>query len=78
MLVALGVSFLSQAFLAYLSGGLIVPRYTMILGSSLIFLVFPVWRIMFALYVTRGIHPESVVFVGTSPTLLEIDRKSVV
>ena len=75
MLVALGVSFLSQAFLAYLSGGLIVPRYTMILGSILIFLVFPVWRIMFALYVTRGIHPESVVFVGTSPTLLEISAR---
>ena len=75
VLVALGISFLTQAFLAYLSGGLIVPRYTMLTGSLLILIVFPLWRIGFSLYVTKGIHPQSVAFAGTSATLQEIAER---
>jgi sugar transferase (PEP-CTERM system associated) len=70
--LAVGVAFLSQAFLGYLSSGWIVPRYTMIIGSTIVLLVIPPWRIMYITLVFKALGAERVLFLGSSPTLKEI------
>ena len=70
--LAVGVAFLSQALLGYVLTGLIVPRYTMILGSMLVLLLIPPWRVMYVTLVFKAIGAERVLFMGSSPTLKEL------
>ena len=52
--LAVGVAFLTQALVAYLLPGWILPRYTMILGSMIVLIVIPSFRIVYASVVFRG------------------------
>jgi sugar transferase (PEP-CTERM system associated) len=70
--LAVGVAFLTQAFVGYLFVGLIVPRYAMILGSTIVLLVIPPWRIAYATLVFQALGAERVLFFGSSPTLKEL------
>jgi sugar transferase (PEP-CTERM system associated) len=70
--LAVGVAFLVQAFLGYLSSGWIVPRYTMILGSTIVLLVIPPWRMLYVDLVFKALGAERVLFLGSSPTLKEL------
>jgi len=69
---AVGIAFLTQAFLGYLSVGLIVPRYTMILGSTMVVMVLPPCRILYVTRVLKAWGSERVLFLGSSLTLKEI------
>jgi sugar transferase (PEP-CTERM system associated) len=70
--LAVGVAFLAQAFLGYLLAGWIVPRYTMILGSTIVLLVIPPWRMAYSSLVFKALGAEQVLFLGSSPTLREL------
>jgi sugar transferase (PEP-CTERM system associated) len=70
--LAVGIAFLTQALMAYLVAGWITPRYTMILGSVLVLIVIPPWRILYAGLVFKALGAENVLLLGTSPTLREI------
>jgi hypothetical protein len=52
--LAVGLAFLTQAFVGYLLSGWILPRYTMILGSLIVLIVVPLFRIVYASVVFRG------------------------
>ena len=45
---AVGIAFVTQAFLGYLLPGWIVPRNTMILGSAAVLLLIVPWRMLYA------------------------------
>jgi hypothetical protein len=45
--LAVGVAFVVQAFLGYLFTGLIAPRYVMMLGSLLVLIVIPFFRMLY-------------------------------
>ena len=75
--LAVGVAFLTQALMSYGVSGWIVPRYSMILGSLLVLLVIPPWRLFYSTSLFRAIGAERVLFIGSSPILREIaDRLS--
>lgn len=69
---AVGVAFLTQAFMGYALNGWIVPRYTMILGSLIVLFVLPPFRIIYSTMVFKALGRESVVFLGSSPVLKQI------
>jgi len=73
--LAVGVAFLVQALMSYVVGGWIVPRYSMILGSALVLIVLPPWRILYSTALVSAIGAERVLFLGTSPILLEVAGK---
>jgi sugar transferase (PEP-CTERM system associated) len=70
--LAVGVAFLAQAFMGYLSSGWIVPRYTMILGSMIVLIVIPPWRMAYVNLVFKALGAERLLFFGSSPTLREL------
>src|ERR1035441_3542048 len=70
--LAVGIAFLTQAFLWYVFSGWIVPRYTMIVGSGVVLLVLPPFRILYATIVFKALGAESVLFLGSSRTLREL------
>ena len=70
--LAVGMAFLAQAFMGYLLAGWIVPRYTMILGSTIVLMVIPPWRMLYTTLVFKALGAERVLFLGSSPTLKEL------
>ena len=70
--MAVGVAFLMQAFMGYLLSGWIVPRLTMILGSTIVLIVLPPWRMAYVTVVFKTFGGERVLFLGSSRTLQEI------
>ena len=72
--LAVGVSFLMQAFMGYLFVGWIVPRYTMILGSMIVLFVIPTFRILYSTLVFSKFGGERVLFLGSSRTLKDVAK----
>jgi sugar transferase (PEP-CTERM system associated) len=72
--LAVGVAFFTQAFMGYLVTGWIVPRYTMILGSTIVLIVLPPFRILYATLVFRAFGAEQILFLGSSITLQELAK----
>ena len=70
--LAVGIAFLTQALMGYLVAGWIAPRYTMILGSMIVLIVIPPWRILYSSLVFKALGAERVLFLGSSPTLREL------
>jgi len=72
--LAVGIAFLTQALMGYMFTGMIVPRYTMIIGSAIVVLVTPPWRIFYATVVSKAFGAERVLFLGSSPILKEVSE----
>ena len=70
--LVVGVAFLTQALMAYVVSGWIVPHYAMIAGSTLVLIVIPPFRILYATFVFKAFGAERVLFLGSSRTLGEI------
>ena len=70
--MVIGIAFLAQAFLSYLSRDLMLPRWLMIIGSTLALLAMPAWRMLYSNVVVRAIAAEQVLFVGASSVAREI------
>jgi sugar transferase (PEP-CTERM system associated) len=71
--LVLGVSFLIQALMNYGRWNfLVLPKYTMVFGSSLVLLLVPLWRIAFAGLVLKAVGSRKILFLGSSPVISEI------
>jgi len=71
--VVVGAAFLAQALLGYLKlRDLLLPTWLMIAGSSMVFILLPAWRIFYSNMVIKAMGLERVLFLGTSPVVLEI------
>ena len=67
-----GIAFIVQGLLAYLSSGLSLPRAIMIEGSALCFLTLSLWRIFYAGVFLKMIGTRNILFVGEDSSLEEI------
>jgi len=70
--LVIGIAFLTQGFIAYLSRNLRMPIHVMILGSFLALTAIYSWRIFFSAYALRVVGRDSFLLVGGSPVLEEI------
>lgn len=70
--LVVGIAFISQAFLSYLSASLILPRWVMIVGSSFALVLLPTWRVLYARLVLTAIGLKRIVFLGESASLDEL------
>jgi sugar transferase (PEP-CTERM system associated) len=73
--VVVGVAFLVQALLGYLRlRDLLLPTWLMIIGSAMVLVLLPVWRIFYSGVVFKATGLERVLFLGTSAVVQEIGR----
>jgi sugar transferase (PEP-CTERM system associated) len=73
--VVVGVAFLVQALLGYLRlRDLLLPTWLMIIGSSMVLVLLPTWRIFYSGVVFKAMGLERVLFLGTSAAVQEIGR----
>ena len=70
--LALGIAFISQAFLSYVNPELILPRWVMILGSSLVLVLLPTWRVLYSRYLVTAFGSRRCLFLGDSAALDEL------
>jgi len=73
--LAIGIAFLLQAFLNYVDSSLVMPRRTMLLGSSLALVTLPANRVLFARLISTEGFAERVLFLGCSPLIERIHRR---
>ncbi|MBI5083695.1 MAG: sugar transferase [Acidobacteria bacterium] len=64
--LVIGMAFLAQALLSYVSRDLIISRWQMILGSGLALVLLPAWRLLWDRLVIRVMNRQRVLFVGSS------------
>ena len=67
--LVLGAAFLLQAILGYGRSTLQLNKWTMIIGSSLVLLVLPLWRLAYYSLVSKALPAEKFLFLGTSAAL---------
>jgi len=72
--LVIGIAFLTQGFIAYLSRNLRMPIRVMVLGSSIALVTIYVWRVFFSAYAFRVVGHERLLLVGGSPVLEEIGQ----
>ncbi len=73
--VVVGIAFLVQALLGYLRlRDLILPTWLMIIGSSMVLVLLPAWRILYGSVVFKAMGSERVLFLGTSAVVQEIGQ----
>lgn len=70
--LAIGVAFLIQAILNYVSPGMLLPRWVMLYGSALALIAIPLWRVAYELAVTQAIAAQQVLFVGSNNVVLQL------
>jgi sugar transferase (PEP-CTERM system associated) len=70
--LVIGIAFLTQGFIAYLSRNLRMPIHVMILGSFLALAAVYSWRVFFSAYALRVVGRDTLLLVGGSPVLEEI------
>lgn len=73
-LVALGPVFLVQALISYLSRDLMMPRWMLIFGCGMMFVVLPAWRILYAFFLRSAVYSERVLMVGLGSIARQIDK----
>lgn len=67
-----GLSFLFQALVAYLAPQLLLPRWIMMLGSLMLLVALPAWRILYSSLVVQGLATEKVLFLGAGEIALQV------
>ncbi len=75
--LAIGVAFLLQAFLNYADSAWVMPRWTMLVGSSLALVALPANRVFFMALIGTEAFAERVLFLGCSPLVGRIYRRIV-
>lgn len=64
--LVLGVAFLAQAILGYLSPDLILGRAQMMTGSALALVLLPAWRMLYGVVVLQVWYRERILFLGAN------------
>jgi len=72
--LVIGIAFLTQGFIAYLSRNLRMPIHVMVLGSVMALVALYAWRIFFSAYAVRVVGRDRLLLVGGSPVLEEIGQ----
>ncbi len=70
--LAVGSALLLMAFLGYLQPEFVLGRWLMVMGSLLIVIILPVWRIFFWNYIIGALRSEKVLLLGNSSILAEV------
>jgi FlaA1/EpsC-like NDP-sugar epimerase len=70
--LAIGIAFLVQALLSYVYAVGLLPKWVMLIGSGVALLLLPLWRLLFSAAMTNAVAAEGVLFVGTSPIVMEL------
>lgn len=70
-----GVAFLGQALVGYLDRQMIMPRWQMLIGSALVMVVLPAWRLAYAPAALKILGRRRVMFLGASELVREIASK---
>ncbi len=70
--LSVGASLLFMAFLGYLQPDLILGRWFMVIGSVLVILILPSWRVFFWRYIIGALRSERVLLLGNSGLLGEV------
>jgi len=70
--LAVGCALLAVAFLGYIEPSLLMGRWLMMLGSLLVIVVLPLWRVFFWKYVVAGFGSERVLLMGNSSILGDV------
>lgn len=73
--MAIGISFLAQALLTYISPELMLSRWIMIYGALLMLLLLPAWRLAFLRLALSALGQVKILFVGGSSVLVEIAER---
>jgi sugar transferase (PEP-CTERM system associated) len=73
--MAIGGSFLIQAFLTYMKRSeWAIPKWMMIFGSVLTLVMIPAWRLFYSSFVVKALGSRRVLFLGTAPIAQEIAK----
>ncbi len=71
--LVLGLAFVVQALLTYLHlGDITLPKWIMIVGSGLMLVLLPGWRVLYEVLVLRAMRRSRLLFLGWSPLAEEI------
>jgi sugar transferase (PEP-CTERM system associated) len=71
--LVVGIAFLTQALFTYVRRPeWTLPKWHMILGSSLVLVLLPVWRIVYASFVMTALGSERLLFLGSSLVVRQI------
>jgi len=73
--LVLGLAFLGQALIGYLSKDLILGHWHMMYGSLIVLVLLPLWRIAFDHAVMRVFHKDRILFVGASTLVQEVMKE---
>ena len=72
LMMVVGFTFLGQALLTYAYHDLMLSRYQMIYGCSLVMVVLPVWRMFYTTFVIKILGHQKVMLIGSSGILKQI------
>lgn len=67
-----GVAFLGQALVGYADRQMIMPRWQMLIGSALVIVVLPAWRLAYAPAALKLLGRRRVIFLGVNELVCEI------
>src|SRR5947209_14282422 len=70
--LVMGVAFLMQGLIAYVSPNLRVPIHVMLWGSSIAIVAIYSWRVFFSTYAINVVGRDRLLLVGGSPLLEDI------
>jgi sugar transferase (PEP-CTERM system associated) len=68
----MGIAFIAQALLGYISRDAMLPRWIMLLGSGIGLAGLLIWRILYGLFVARRFGSQRLLLLGTNPVIQEI------
>lgn len=69
MSLVIGIAFLTQGLVAYVNPDWRLPRRVMLAGSTLCFVLLPLWRILYSAVAPRILGGERVLLLGTGPLM---------
>jgi sugar transferase (PEP-CTERM system associated) len=71
--LVVGIAFLTQALFTYVKRPeWTLPKWHMILGSGMVLVLLPAWRIVYASFVMTALGSERLLFLGSSPVVQQI------
>ncbi|MBV8073037.1 MAG: sugar transferase [Acidobacteriaceae bacterium] len=70
--LAVGCALLTMAFVGYLRPDFLLGRWLMILGSSTVIVLLPLWRMAYWRYVVAGLRGERVLLLGNASILADV------
>jgi sugar transferase (PEP-CTERM system associated) len=70
--LVMGVAFLTQGLIAYISASMRVPIRVMLLGSAIAVAAIYLWRLLFSAFALQVVGRERLLLVGGSPLLEDI------